>query len=65
MVTSYRALEAVSFPRDEAAARRIRSGRGKERDFVSVEAGGLCSPPEAALRQLLADGALKEVKARG
>ena len=62
---SYRARVNVSFPKDEAAAKRIRAGKAKPDDWRDVAAGKPCSPPPSDVESLLASAAIEEVSTRG
>lgn len=65
MVSGYRTLVAVSYPKDEAAAKRIRAGKARPDDWKDVDAGKPASPPASVARALLAAGYIEEVTSRG
>ena len=65
MVRKYRATCGISFPKDEAAFKRIAAGRATAADWTDAEKGELCTPTPGAAKLLLADGYIEEVKERG
>ena len=61
----YRALVGVSFPKDEAAEKRIKAGKAKADDWTDAAKGETCSPLPSSAKTLLAESAIEEVRARG
>ena len=64
-MVSYRACVDVSYPKDEAAAKRIRAGKARPDDWKDVAAGKPCSPPASVAPGLVAAGYVEEVGNRG